>query len=341
MRRLGLGLRALRRVASLAGMVNKREKRFLEAVKASNLVSAEDLERSLEFQAYARERGRAIPLDRILLKFEILDHAQIAALYQALRFFTWRKEDKLYAKIAEQSQLLTPEDAKRCLKEQKRAFQERRELKRLNEIAREKGLLAPKEDRAIIRGMRKVKPRLTILPLDGNPLYSGEAQSPLSQTGTMDGRDRGRGPARKGEEEAWKKDVRARELAELNEASQGDDLEALEPLDDVPPRKAAAPSLSDDDVEDEASENPHLSQSAPPNLDGDDFGDPLSTNGSSSGGSTGGRMTDEDLDPLWAEADLDDVELDSEQRSTARNKTRGSSSDLAQRRGGDDDDLFD
>lgn len=244
------------------------EKRFLDAVKQSNLVPPAELERALEFQRFAAGRGKALPLDRILLKFQLLDREQIDKLYKALRFFIWRKEDKVYAKLAVQSNLATAEDMKRCLKEQKRDFRERDLLRRVNEIAREKGLLEPKDDRAIVTALRKVKRRVTLVPLDGKPLYSGEGK--LSGTG-----ETRRGPAQKGEEERWRKEVRARELEELASGS-----------------RAEKPPVSD-------------------------IGDPL-------GAPSPAFNTDEDLDPLWAEADLDDVVLDSEQREAARG-TRGAS----------------
>ena len=47
-----------------------------------------------------RKFGKALLDD---LKFELLSEVQIQSLYLALRYFTWRKEDKFYAKIAAQS----------------------------------------------------------------------------------------------------------------------------------------------------------------------------------------------------------------------------------------------
>jgi hypothetical protein len=233
---------------------DKRERRFIELVRASKLVPEDELTRSLRFRDFAAKKGRALPLDRILLKFQLLTEVQVRSLYLALRYFTWRKEDKLYAKIAVQSQILSSEDAARCLKEQKRLYKDKRLAKRVNEIAREKGLLEAKEDAAIVEKIHTLKPKSTIRPLAS--------------------------PARAGEEEQWRKDMRARELAELSNLTRD------------------AKASFDDPLE----------------LDVDDAGNPQAK----LSGSTAGRASDEDLDPLWDEADLDDIELDSGQAEAAR-----------------------
>jgi hypothetical protein len=281
----------------------KREKRLLELVRASKLVDAEELGRAVRFQTFARSRGKPLPLDRILLKFQLLTESQIRSFYLALRYFTWRKEDKFYAKIAVQSQVLSSQDAERCLKEQKRSYREKRSLKRMNEIAREKGLLGPKEDLAIVEKMRSVKPKTTLVALGESrtdrgmppsvPLASSdEARADPSASAS------GRGPARKGEEEQWRRDMRARELAELSNAARDDD--------------------------------PLASIDGPLELDLDSSGDPRARVSRSGAG----RVMDEDLDPLWDEADLDDVELDSGQAEAARGSLGTRSSDE------DETDLF-
>jgi hypothetical protein len=288
----------------------KRERRFLEAVRLSGLVPDAEIDRAVAFQKFAHARGKPLPLDRILLKFKLLDEPQIEKLYAALRYFLWRKEDKLYGKVAVKNQLLTEQDMKRCLKEQKRAFQDRRELRRVNEIAFEKGLMTPKEDRALIAKLKELKPKLTITPL--------QVGGPATES---------RGPAKKGEEEEWRRNMHARELEELQRASS---------VRDKPPRDEGSektvkfqdeemPELTESDSPDDL-EPVHLSADQG---EDDDLGDPLSD--------AKGKpiATDDDLDPLWAEADLDDVELDSEQRDAAKNARDSSSS------GADDEtDLF-
>lgn len=257
----------------------------------------------MSFQKFAHARGKPLPLDRILLKFKLLDETQIENLYLALRYFLWRKEDKLYGKVAVKNQLLTEQDMKRCLKEQKRAFQERRELRRVNEIAFEKGLMTPKEDRALIAKLKELKPKLTITALQAA---------------------NGRGPAKKGEEEEWRKEVRAREIEELQRASG---------VHEAPPSRGGGKpdehsektvKFQDEEMPDitespEELEPVHLSADQPGAPD-DEIGDPLSD-------AKGKPITDDDLDPLWAEADLDDVELDSEQRDAAKQAGSGSSAD--------------
>ena len=55
----------------------KVEKRFLKAVRGSGLVKEPELERALAVQRHAAEQGRLLPLDRILLKLDLLDREQI------------------------------------------------------------------------------------------------------------------------------------------------------------------------------------------------------------------------------------------------------------------------
>ena len=282
---------------------DKREKRFVELLRASKLVSEHELERARQFQEFARAKGKTLPLDRILLKFELLTEVQVKSLYVALRYFTWRKEDKFYAKVAVQSRVLSPADAGRCLKEQKRFYKEKRLLKRVNEIARDKGLLGPKEDQAIVDKIHSVKPTATIRPLSASPSPVPAARADDRAEGSRGGGPRG--PAKAGEEEQWRRDMRARELAELSNAARQE-----------PGLSSSAP-LSDD---------------GPLELDLDPAGNPTARLSASSAG----RVSDEDLDPLWDEADLDDIELDSGQKEAARGSlgSRGSDS------GDDEEDLF-
>ncbi len=291
----------------------KRERRFLEAVRLSGLVPEAEIDRAVQFQKFAHARGKPLPLDRILLKFKLLDEAQIEKLYAALRYFLWRKEDKLYGKIAVKNQLLTEQDMKRCLKEQKRAFQEKQELRRVNEIAFEKGLMTPKEDRALIAKLKQLKPKLTITPLQSN------------------GQGRGGAPAQKGEEAEWRKNMHARELQDLQRASGVRDNPRRPSPQDEQSEKTV--KFEDEDIPEltatpEDVEPVHLSA----DQDDDLIGDPLSD-------AKGKPITDDDLDPLWAEADLDDVELDSEQREAA-NKTKGKKKDLSSSADDDTDNLF-
>jgi hypothetical protein len=294
----------------------KRERRFLEAVRLSGLVPESEIDRSLQFQKFAHARGKPLPLDRILLRFGLLDEKKISALYQALTYFLWRKEDKLYGRVAVKNQLITEEDMKACLKEQKKAFNERRELKRVNVIAFEKGLLNPREDRALVTKLRETKPGLTIEPLDRN---GGP-----------------RGPAKKGEEEQWRREMRARELGELQKASgihkpkeESSHTERFGEAD-IPPEPGEASGnqafVADDD--DELAPLPATPGTVPPTDDDDDIGDPLSQ-------ARGAPISDDDLDPLWAEQDLDEVELDSEQRQAESGTKKGPPSSAEE-----DTDLF-
>src|SRR5581483_6794336 len=129
-----------------------------------------------------------------------------------------------------------------------------------------------------------------------------------------------RGPAKKGEEEEWRREVRAREIEELQRASgvhepaprtprpqpakdEGSEKTVRFEDEDMPPEIANTP----EDVE-----PVHLSSDAE-----DDIGDPLSD-------ARGKPITDDDLDPLWAEADLDAVELDSGQAEARHDAGSGS-----------------
>lgn len=237
----------------------KVEKRFLQAVRSSGLVATADLDRALAIQRHAAEQGRYLPLDRILLKLGFLDRDQILGLWRALRYYLWRREDKKYIKLALQSKLITPELAKSCLREQKNAYKHEDQLVRVNEIARQRGYLKASEDRALVEALHRLKP-VTLRPVDETKAgVAFERPSP--------------GAARKGEEGAWRRQVRKQDLDELRA---------------------------------------HLAESS---LDGASRG-----------------ASDPDLDALWDEADLDDVELDSQAVEIAQGPM-----DLLEDSGEDDD----
>lgn len=218
-------------------MTNKVEKRFLKAIRSSGVVSEADLEKALKVQKLAADRGRSLPVDRVLLKLQILDRDQILGLWRALRYYVWRKEDKLYVKVAVQSGILTPELGQQCLREQKDAYKQDNALVRVNEIARQRGYLEGKEDRALIRALREKNEDLTLMPVGDE-----RAAKPYERRST--------GAATEQDGKEWKSAARSNDLAELKQY--------------------------------------------------------VTTSGEIAG------VSDEDLDALWNEADLDDVELDSQ-----------------------------
>lgn len=218
-------------------MTNKVEKRFLKAIRSSGVVSEADLEKALKVQKLAADRGRSLPIDRVLLKLQILDRDQILGLWRALRYYVWRKEDKLYVKVAVQSGILTPELGQQCLREQKDAYKQDNALVRVNEIARQRGYLEGKEDRALIRALREKNEDLTLVPVGDE-----RAAKPYERRST--------GAATEQDGKEWKSAARSNDLAELKQY--------------------------------------------------------VTTSGEIAG------VSDEDLDALWNEADLDDVELDSQ-----------------------------
>lgn len=224
-------------------MSNKVEKRFLKAVRSSGIVEEADLQKAIKVQKLASERGRALPIDRVLLKLQILDREQILGLWRALRYYVWRKEDKRYVKVAVQSGIMTPELGEQCLREQKEAYKEENALVRVNEIARQRGYIEGKEDRALVRALREQNAELTLLPV-------GDEQAGVPYERPS------RRAARKDDGQEWKEEARA------------NDLQALK--------------------------------------------DYVTTSGELAG------VSDEDLDALWDEADLDDVELDSQAMEIAQ-----------------------
>ncbi len=226
-------------------MHDKAEKRFLKAVRSSGLVAAADLDRALEVQALGRRHGRRLAIDRVLLKLELLSREQILGLWRALRYYLWRKEDKLYVKVAVQSSILPEEAAAGCLKEQKRAYKRAGELVRVNAIARQRGYLTAKEDAALVHALRRKNPTLTLAPVDD--AAAAEPYEPRSP-----------GAATEQAGDEWRAEARRRDLDEL---------------------KA------------------QLSAASSAELRG---------------------VSDEDLDALWDEADLSDVELDSQAVEIAR-----------------------
>lgn len=140
-------------------MSSSSDKRFQKVVRESGLVAQEDLERAVHFQKEAlARRGSKIPLDRILLKFEILTNDQIAGLWKALEYYVSRKEDKWYCKIALKSKFVREADIQECLKVQKRSYKDDGQLMRLNALLIERGIMKLKEDLAVIKAMRRYKP---------------------------------------------------------------------------------------------------------------------------------------------------------------------------------------
>lgn len=239
----------------------KVEKRFLKAVRSSGLVPDAKLTHALEVQSFAARQGRELPLDRILLKLNLLDREQILGLWRALRYYVWRKEDKFYVKIAIQSAILTRETGKLCLKEQKKAYKHENILIRVNEIARQRGYLNNKEDEAIVRAMHEKHAELTLSPVDDDT--AGEPFEPRSK-----------GAASEADGDEWRSEARQNDLAELRGK--------------------------------------------------------ITSSGEISG------ISDEDLDALWEEADLDDVELDSQAVEIANAPLMDDDFDFEI----DDDDLF-
>ncbi|MDF1663587.1 MAG: hypothetical protein P1V97_17590 [Planctomycetota bacterium] len=134
------------------------DRMFTDAVRGCDVLSDDDLDYALGFQSHARKTtGRSYPIDRILLKFGYLEEVQIHALYKAIRYFRWRKEDKFFLKIAIQSNLLSERRANLCLQEQKELYKDREELMRVNEIARRRVYLTEKQERAVIDAIKKIK----------------------------------------------------------------------------------------------------------------------------------------------------------------------------------------
>lgn len=265
------------------GFSSRADKRFAHTVRSSGLVEPADIERALAFQGLAQSRGRNLPLDRILLKFRLLDREQILGLWRALRYYVWRKEDKFYVKIAVQSKLITPEMGKACLREQKQSYKHEDQLVRVNEIARQRGYLKAGEDRKIIEAMSKVRP-VTLRPVDDE--VAGTAYERPSP-----------GAARKGAGDEWRAKARSDDLAAVRAEHQTSDEALLEisSRGDAASGRRGGKTLSAEELE--ALRRDHLAISGSDDLR---------------------AMSDEDLDALWAEADLDDVELDSQAIEIAR-----------------------
>lgn len=146
-----------RRTLHSAGL-KKLDRQFTNAVKSCGLVSDDDLDYAIGFQDHARKRHKKhFPLDRVLLKFGFLNLAQVQGLYHAIRYYSWRKEDKFFLKIATQSKLLTQKRADQCLKEQKDLYKFKNTIKRVNEIARRRVFITEKQESKIIEAMQQCR----------------------------------------------------------------------------------------------------------------------------------------------------------------------------------------
>jgi len=232
----------------------------MEAVKESGFIKRKDLDYALGFQRHALEAdGTHYPLDRILLKFGYLTREQVTGLYRAIRYYSWRREDKFFLKIAIQSRILSQRQSDACLVEQKESYRDRNDLRRCNEIARVKGFMTAKEETAVIEAMSKCR-GVTIRAVDLLEAVRSEPTEP-SELG-------------------------------LNPVSNHDRSRSTPsiPLEDEP-----IPSLDDYDGAEIANVR---------------------------------ALSDDDLDALWDEADLDDIDLASGSRNVAASPLLDSDDDL-------------
>lgn len=170
---------------------HKLDKLFLEAARSCDQIPKEDLDYAVDFQQFARQRkGKEYPLDRILLKFGFLLEDQILALYKAIRYYTWRKEDKFFLKIATQSGILSQRKADNCLLEQKNLFRDQATLLRVNEIARRRVYMTEKQETRIIEAMRDC--RETTMTVTNISLDADKPVVPLKPKAELRGRAKSR-----------------------------------------------------------------------------------------------------------------------------------------------------
>jgi hypothetical protein len=387
----------------------KLERQFREAVQSSGLVDHEQVDYALGFQRHAwQKRGTRYPLDRVLLKFRFLDEPQIETLYGAIRYYSWRREDKFFLKIAIQSNLLSQRRATRCLIEQKRLYKDSELLRRVNEIARRRCYMTERQELAVIDAMKKCR-GVTIVPteisleraeseIDQAPSDSAkprddESEAPLGTEAARPGatepeakaRAKGKARARKPKEAPKTKAApRGRPKTtrlpddpfEDDSDIDGDsDFDAFRTDDDI---DALLAPLHEDDALDNFASAPRTKPkgkgkgkakkraSAPPKAKAKAKGQPpkAKAKGKNKAKAKPGRradpfeddgdfdieaelsdqdskalnvLSDDDLDALWDEADLDDLDLDSDARDVKPQSLLDSEADLDY---SSDDDLF-
>jgi hypothetical protein len=332
----------------------KAERRFQDAVRLSGLVAPADLEWAAGLKDHGASQGRRVSLDRVLVKFKLLTREQADSIALAVRYHVWRKEDKFYAKLAIQSKLIPPEAAKAALKEQKELYRNDGRLRRLNAVMVEKKLVSAKEDRAIIEAMRKLK-AVTLAPADAAP-PEPEPAKPLKLGGIFESRASGSGLGSTPRVKA-KADEPLDLLDEDDESVDLTKKKAAPKKDPFGDEDSAKPSIGldeDDDSFDLAQrDRKNMKKAAKQGeekdwreralkRDLDDLGDALESKKPAPKRRTSDSeldelsdaldakplapvkrgASDEDLDALWAEADLDDIELDSEQREVAKGATK-------------------
>src|SRR5439155_6337954 len=100
-----------------------------------NMVIEDKLEEALKLQREIMDtEGKKQSLERVLLDMGIIKGKQLKGLRYAILYYLVRKFDRLYGKIAVQSDIVEQRWIDEALEEQKRIHQEEHKLVRLNKI---------------------------------------------------------------------------------------------------------------------------------------------------------------------------------------------------------------
>ena len=130
---------------------------IIKIVAQHNIATPEEIQDALERQREYEEKGQKQPLEGILYELGYLEEMQAKSITRSQIYYSVRKKDKLFGKIAVQSNLAKPEQVEECLNIQKDRYNREHRLVRIARLLVEKGYLTALESEAILSAMATLK----------------------------------------------------------------------------------------------------------------------------------------------------------------------------------------
>jgi hypothetical protein len=130
---------------------------IIKIVAQHSLATPEQIQDALERQQEYDEKGQKQPLEGILYELGFLEEMQAKSITRSQIYYSVRKKDKLFGKIAVQSNLAEPEQVEECLNIQKERYNKEHRLARIARLLVEKGYLTALESDAILSAMATLK----------------------------------------------------------------------------------------------------------------------------------------------------------------------------------------
>ena len=130
---------------------------IIKIVAQHKLTTPEQIQDALERQQEYEEKGQKQPLEGILYELGYLEEMQAKSITRSQIYYSVRKKDKLFGKIAVQSNLAEPEQVEECLNIQKERYNKEHRLARIARLLVEKEYLTALESDAILSAMATLK----------------------------------------------------------------------------------------------------------------------------------------------------------------------------------------